>query len=118
MKRAIETAELVYPYQKPIINNYIIERNLGEFEGKLKKEVDSTLVELFRKNKYIPKGAETIEELNKRVQYFIENLKENHKNDDKILVITHAGILRQIKKIYLNSNDYFLKNLEKVEINI
>lgn len=118
LKRAIDTAKLVYPYKKAIINNYIIERKLGDFEGRIKKEVDSELVKLFRENKYIPNGAETTDEVAKRVLTFIEYLKQTHLDEDRILVISHAGIIRELKKIFLDNYEYFSDNLEILEINI
>lgn len=69
--------------------------------GNTKKELYSNeLRELFRKGLYTPPGGETHSDVDKRVCDFIEDVFEKFHGDEKILVVTHNGIMRAKKKFY------------------
>jgi phosphoserine phosphatase len=48
-------------------------------------------------------GGESNEDVKKRIQKFINYIKSVHKDSEKILVVTHGGILRLMYKVYKNS---------------
>ncbi len=49
-----------------------------------------------------PENAETLEDIIERLNYFFEYIKLQHDDNSRILVVTHNGIMRIIKKFYLN----------------
>lgn len=100
-KRTQDTAQLVYPYIKPIINSLITQRDLGVLNEKKKWEYDVDYLNAIRTYLVTPEGAESLTELKKRIDTFFEILKEQHSDDDKILVVSHNGIMRIIKQYYM-----------------
>ena len=100
-KRTVETAKLVYPYQEPIITPYLAQRNLGELNEKYKKDYEIEYLKLVRNYLLNPVGAESFEDVVYRINSFFEYLINNQKSNDNILVVTHNGIMRIIKKQYL-----------------
>ena len=55
-------------------------------------------------------GVETQEHLDSRVISFINDLIDKHKEDDKILVVSHSGVIRSIKRNYLNEKENLSTN--------
>lgn len=49
-----------------------------------------------------PENAETLEDIMERLNDFFEYIKLQHDDNSRILVVTHNGIMRIIKKFYLN----------------
>lgn len=118
LQRTHQTAELIYPYCNFVINDLIIDRNLGDFEGKCKYKISPKLLFDFRHNRYLPNGAETIEETKNRVIDFIKFLKSNHDSKDKILVVCHAVIIKIVKEMYSSNPLHSSKNLETFKVNL
>lgn len=115
LKRTKQTLEAIIPGSIPIIDERIIEISIGEWEGKKKDSFDKDLVALYRAGQYTPPGAETTSEVDKRVCDFIESLFNTYKNDEKILIVTHNGVMRSIKRNFVR--DYInimSKNLESI----
>ena len=65
-------------------------------------------------NKTVPPNGETFEEFDKRVLDFLEMIKRNY-NDEKILVVTHGGVIYAIYRI-LGLKVRLIANLEMVTI--
>lgn len=101
-KRTIETAEIVYPYKKAIVMSLIVQRDLGELNEKFKRDYPEEYVSKVRDYSLVPLNAESLDDIKIRIDSFFEYLKKNHKCDDKILVVGHNGIMRIIKKYYMN----------------
>ena len=65
--------------------------------------------------KYTPPGAENTEQVDKRVCNFVESLFDKYKDDEKILIVTHNGVMRSIKRNFVkNYGDIMSKNLEEI----
>lgn len=117
LKRAKQTLEAIIPNSNPIIDERIIEASIGEWTGKKKDEMNKDLVDLFRVRKYTPPGAETPKEVDKRVCNFVEDLFHKYQNDEKILIVTHNGVIKSIKRNFIkNYENIMSKNLEIVTI--
>lgn len=115
LKRTNQTLQAILPGIKPIIDERIIEISLGEWEGKRKNTFDENLLALYRAGQYIPPGAETTSQVDNRVCNFIESIFENYQNDEKILVVTHNGVMRSIKRNFVKSyDDIMSKNLGSI----
>lgn len=115
LKRARTTAEILIKKLPIYYDDRLKEISLGTFENtKITKEKQHIL---FTQNS-IPEGAESHEELDKRVKSFLNMLKVTYKNKEKILVITHGGTIHSIKRIlYINDNKQ-TKNLDIIKIKI
>ncbi len=111
LKRTRQTLDCVIkgPHKEPIIDERIIERDLGEWEGVPYKNFSEALIENYVKGFYDPPKSETIDHVRQRVIEFVEELFLKYNENDRILVITHNGVLRQVR-------DAFLPNMEKSKI--
>ena len=117
LKRARQTLDAIIPNCHPIIDERIIETSIGEWEGKKKDTFDRKILELFRNGKYTPPKAETILQIYTRVCSFIETLFNTYKNDERILIVTHNGVMRSIKRNFIeNFDDIMSKNLGIIKL--
>ena len=111
--RAVETAMILVGDRTPIVKDRrLIERDLGELEGK-----DRSLYDI---NKYwdyelnsSDKGVESIKSIEKRVRSFLEYISK--KKDKDILIVTHSSIFRMLYHI-LNNED-LSKKLKHITVN-
>lgn len=117
-KRTIETAERVYPYKKAIISALIIQRDLGVLNEKLKKDYDEEYVKKVREYVLVPDEAESLEDIRKRIDEFFKYLKETHRSTDRILIVGHNGIMRIIRKYYMNEEEAETNNLGMFDFNL
>lgn len=104
-KRTIETAKLVYPYKEPILSSYIVQRDLGVLNEKHKYEFDSEYLRLVREYLINPEGAESLMDIMNRLDSFFDYVNTNNAENDNILVVTHNGIMRIVKKYYMNEQE-------------
>lgn len=88
--RAKQTCELIYHGDKPIeIDDRVIERDFGEFEGMTRNEFDfKGFWNAGSKLQY--ERAETIAEVKKRVFALLDELKKNPNQD--VLIVSHGGV--------------------------
>lgn len=115
LKRTSQTLEAIIPGSKPIIDERIIEVSIGDWEGKKVDTLDEKLLELYGKGRYTPPNSETVSEIDKRVCDFVESLFDLYHCNEKILIVTHGGILISIKRNFLKDNDsMLLKNLGSI----
>lgn len=100
--RAKETLSYILPSLKnvkeTIYTEKINEHDQGIFNQKSGKEWFYHLTELKEKGvdllNYRPEGGETLLELEKRAQKFINYLKKKHNTEDHILIVSHGMFLR------------------------
>ena len=90
--RARQTCEIIYKGKTKIeIDNRLIERDFGEFEGLTRKEFD--FFGFWNENKQQNfKSGESINDVKSRVFNLLDELKEKQKTDDNILLISHGGV--------------------------
>lgn len=116
-KRTIETAKIVYPYLEPVILSNLMQRDLGILNEKMKKDYSVEYLKAVREYLVNPENAETLEDIKERLNNFFEYMKLQHDDNSKILVVTHNGIMRIIKKIYLNEvNNIDSQNLDQFKM--
>lgn len=88
--RAKQTCEIVYNGKTPIkIDDRLIERDFGEFEGLTRSEFDFNGFWNSHSNQHFKK-AESIGKLKKRVFNLLEELKQY--KDKNILLVSHGGV--------------------------
>lgn len=101
LKRTLETSKIVVNNKCNIItDNLIIERNLGEFEGKKYDEYFKLKYWDYKLNNNLF-NVEPVRCIFKRTKLFLDNLKkENYKN---VLIVSHSAPIRAIN---YNINGY------------
>ena len=115
LKRTKQTLEAIIPRSVPIVDERIIEISIGEWEGKKKDSIDKNLLALYRAGQYTPPRAETTSQVDKRVCSFVKSLFEIYHADEKILIVTHNGVMRSIKRNFLNEySNIMSKNLGSI----
>lgn len=93
LSRALETAKIISDV-KPIIDERLIERKMGEFEGQSTVLYDSKKYWDYRGN-YSDHGVEAIQDLFKRTSDFINEIKQKY-NDKTILIVSHGATVRAL----------------------
>lgn len=109
LKRTQQTLEAVLPGAEYIIDERIIERNLGEWEDKTYASLDEAIIEAYVNGQYDPPNSESYQCVRRRVCEFMEELFSKYGPEDRILVVSHAGVLRMVR-------DTFLPDMEKGRI--
>ena len=92
LKRAYETAEIINKDRDlpMIIDERIKERDFGEFEGHIFKEIDKRpFWDYYINEQY--ESAECIQDFFKRVYDFLDDIIEKYK-DKNVLLVTHGGV--------------------------
>jgi len=117
LKRTHQTLEAMLPGSKFIIDERIAEMDLGDWEGQAKSNFSEDLIKKYRSGEFTPPNAETIKDVDKRVCEFFEEIFEKYQGNEKILVVTHNGVVRAVRRNF--KNDFSTdgsKNLEKITI--
>jgi alpha-ribazole phosphatase len=101
LRRAIDTAEIIASRHKVQVTQVaeLCECNFGYVEGLTFREIAQKYPELAReltvwKAVAFP-GGESLEQLNRRVQSFLDKLKQ-HQPESTIVIVSHGGPLRLI----------------------
>ena len=101
--RTVETAMiLIGDRVKMIPEKKIIDRHLGEFEGKDRELYDSEKYWDYDLNSS-DAGVEPVQSIFKRCKEFADYLLEKHK-DDSVLVVSHAATIRALRNILLETD--------------
>lgn len=79
----------------------LIERYLGNFEGKNRKLYDADKYWDYKLNSN-EENVEPIQDIFKRCEDFLKYLKENYKEDANILIVSHSAIVRCLHHLLLN----------------
>ena len=94
LKRTLETASIVTDNKYKIITDeLLIERNLGEFEGKKYAEYEKLKFWDYKLNNDLY-GVEPVRHILKRTLIFLNKLKE--KDYKTVLIVSHAATIRAI----------------------
>ena len=118
LKRSMDTLKLVVKGVKQIkIDDRIIEISVGDWEGKKKNSISEELLRDYRNGTYTPPNAETTEEVDCRVINFVTDLFEKYDKNTKILVVTHNGVMRSIKRNFVqNYENIMSSNLDCITL--
>ena len=121
LKKDIEKLDVNVCYTSPLLRSWstaiilvgdkveikqddrLIERYLGNLEGKNKKEYN--VKEYWDISKNIEdNGVEPIKDVITRTEEFLDHLKDNYSEDDKILIVSHNAVIKAIINILANKN--------------
>ncbi|MBP3921123.1 MAG: histidine phosphatase family protein [Bacilli bacterium] len=89
----------------------LIEVSSGDWQGKLKSELPKQEYELYKKGLLNPPNGELLENVDKRIKSFLEDMFNKYNNDETILIVTHNAFMRNLKRLFV-SNVVEPKNLE------
>lgn len=112
--RCVETAFILIGDRVEMIpDKRLIERDLGELEGRPREEYNAYKFWDYNLNRS-DYSVEPIQDVFKRCSDFLEYIKEKYDNDSSILIVTHGAPFRAIRHLLLNHdlND----NLLDIEI--
>jgi len=123
LERCLNTAQLVCPKQEIKTDHRLNEINMGDWDGKTFADVKKTKFEEFEKRgqqmyQFRPTGGESFKDLFDRILPFFNNLaiKQHELNNynNKVLVVTHAGVIRVLTChiLKMNSQDLFKIKLD------
>lgn len=92
LKRAKKTSEILNRQLNLNISvsDYLIERDYGSLEGKASKNIDWD---------HIPDDVESNKEVFLRCHFFLEEIYEAHSNDDILIIVSHAAVIRHFLSI-------------------
>lgn len=106
LKRAVKTAQIISGTEDVIIDDKIYELDFGPLEGvkygNLAQMPTEEITEKLKKvraffgspDRYIPlDGGETYEAIIKRAEKFLNEIKKKYKNQENILVVSHATFI-------------------------
>jgi isoleucyl-tRNA synthetase len=111
--RAHETAEILAPGREIVVDEAVIEKNLGDFEGMTYEEIYEKYPDFkntadIRYKKDTPSG-ETHADMLARIRSFVEKIKRDHAGK-RVLVVCHGIVLRYF--IYLAESDEAILDTE------
>ncbi len=96
-----------------IIDKRVIELGSGEWEGVPYAELPKDQVDLYRAGLLTPPGGETEEEIRARIMSFLDDMFEQYKPEDRILVVCHNAMIRSLRRIFNPEyNASIFKNLQ------
>ncbi|MBO6825047.1 MAG: histidine phosphatase family protein [Sneathiella sp.] len=106
LKRCIETAKML-DRSPSILSSAIREQHFGSWQGLTYDEARDQNPDLYDAFWEAPEAAappegESFQELCDRVRGFLDALLEAEENQDDILLVTHAGVIRAILSQYLH----------------
>ena len=111
LKRAIQTSKIITDGDI-IIDERLIERDLGLLEGKNRESYDAKLYWDYKLNSSFNE-VECIQHLLARTEDFIKYLKEEY-NDKTILIVSHGATIRALHfviKGYNENTDFLTLNV-------
>ena len=117
LKRTIETAKIIRD-QEIIIDERLIERGNGKFEGMKKDEINFDFNKL-NDNSY---NVESISSLRDRTESFFKEIKDKYRGKN-ILIVTHGGVCIQVRYFFEgkpksgNYEEYIINNCEVLKYN-
>ena len=101
-----------------IIDERITEVSSGDWQGKLKSELPEVEYDLYKKGQLNPPNGESLEDVDKRIILFLEDMFSKYKSDEKILVVTHNAFMRNLKRMFIDKDKVSEpKNLEIFVVN-
>lgn len=116
LKRTTQTLIAIYPNCNYIVDERLIEISLGSWEGLEKTSVNQSDRKAFIKGLYTPPNAnENHEDVVNRIMSLFKELNKLYDESDRILLVTHNGVIRTIKQL-LHMDQTKTKNSDFITI--
>lgn len=101
--RAVETAIILIGERvETVVDKRLIERKMGDFEGKSYLKYDSHKYWDYNLNSG-ENGVEKVQDIFKRCQSFLDYIIEKHSGED-ILIVTHGSPVRALRHLLKGTN--------------
>lgn len=101
--RAVETAMILIGDRVPMIpDRRLIDRNLGELEGKNRDLYNADKYWDYKLN-FNELGVEPVQDIFKRCSSFLDYVLEKHAGSD-VLIVAHAATIRALRHLLLKSD--------------
>lgn len=100
LRRTAQTLEALIPSATAIVDERLTEMNFGQWEGRYVDTLDPNELILCRAGKFTPPDGETAEHLDARLCDFIDDMFRTYRGNEKILAVTHGGVIRAVKQIF------------------
>ncbi|KAI1301189.1 Fructose-2,6-bisphosphatase TIGAR [Halotydeus destructor] len=118
--RAQETCEIIVGKDRCIRNDdRLRERAFGVIEGQtldvFRAEAAKAGYTLRNYSSFTPSGAETLDEVNKRVRSFCQHLAKLIKPNHHVLIVTHGGVIREFARYIRDNLRCNLKEMEPMK---
>lgn len=96
-----------------IVDERITEVSSGDWQGKLKTELPAEEYDLYKKGLLNPPNGESLEDVDKRIKSFLDDMFSKYIGDEKVLVVTHNAFMRNLKRLFIKDGSVVEpKNLE------
>lgn len=96
-----------------IVDDRITEVSSGDWQGKLKSELPEREYDLYKKGLLNPPNGESLQDVDKRIKSFLNDMFSKYKQGEKILVVTHNAFMRNLKRMFIDKDKVAEpKNLE------
>lgn len=117
LKRTQQTLNAIFPNQQFIIDDRLTEVDSGSWQGKPKKELPQEY-KLYINGNYDPPNGEKLQDVDGRILSFLGDIFHKYKNDEKILVVTHNALMRNLRRLFFETyeDNFQPKNLEIIVI--
>lgn len=117
LKRTHQTLKCIKGNVPFIIDKRLIEVSSGDWQGKYKSELPKKEYELYKKGLFNPPNGEKMLNVENRIKSFLDDMFNNYRNDDKILIVTHNAFMRSLKRLFLDKDNFQEpKNLEVFKV--
>ncbi len=118
LKRTHQTLNALRGDVEFIIDERVIEVSSGDWQGKLRSELPEQEYSLYVKGLLNPPNGEPLEDVDKRIKSFLEDIFKKYKKEDKILIVTHNAFIRNLKRLFIDKDKVDEpKNLEIFIVN-
>lgn len=117
LKRTHQTLNAIFGKQEFIIDERLNEVDSGDWQGKLKSELPEEYI-LYLNGKFNPPNGEKLEEVDNRTLSFLKDIFNKYTNDEKILAITHNALMRNLRRLFFETEEdsFQPRNLETITI--
>lgn len=117
LKRTQQTLYAIKGDVKFIVDSRLTEVSSGDWQGKLKSELPEKEYVLYKKGLLDPPNGESLKNVDRRIELFLEEMFTKYKKEDKILIVTHNAFMRNLKRLFIDGSKVDEpKNLEIFEI--
>lgn len=104
LTRTHQTLKAIKGDVEYIVDERITEVSSGDWQGKLKSELPEVEYDLYKKGQLNPPNGESLEDVDKRIKAFLEDMFSKYKADEKILIVTHNAFMRNLKRMFIDKD--------------
>lgn len=113
LTRTHQTLKAIKGNVEFIVDERITEVSSGDWQGLYKNELPEPEYSLYKNGKLNPPNGESLEDVDKRIKSFLEDVFSKYRANEKILVVTHNAFMRNLKRMFIDKDKVVeLKNLE------